>query len=256
MCTVYEFSPYVELELGEVVCLNGRRGSGVSTACKDLCHALTPRIDMLVVIDPFAEKGDYPKCATIFEDWDEDFMDRLLRSQQEAWRQHNAHELGQKRKHPPKRGLNICVVMNAQLIDHMTWKSKVLRKMLSSSMRYHITILITTQSPSTLNPYCRSQIDWALTAGTNVAQEQDKLYDTFFSMFAKFSHFKKAMMDICTQNTMLGVRNHFSADKNDKFFWWYQFPSTPPNKQPSPASSQVDFQVIKRSRQEEEEDKS
>lgn len=87
--TVYarNFVPELDIELGNIVALFGRKGAGKSSAMRSLCRALAPRIDLAVVFSPTAYGNNYQDfipCKYIFSKFDEFALQKIMDFQIES----------------------------------------------------------------------------------------------------------------------------------------------------------------------------
>lgn len=185
---IQQFIPQNVVQVGNVVGIFGPRQSGKSIVCENICRAIAPMTDCFVVIDPDPNRSNLPPKSLVLREWDADFMDRLLRSQQEAWRQTNTwlnKDPSERRDLPPKKGLNLCVVIAGINFS----KVANLESMLLQSRRFHVTVIIECQLPLDLKPLYRAQLDYTICSTAYKRVEQVHVHQAYFDQFETFREF-------------------------------------------------------------------
>jgi hypothetical protein len=213
---VREFFPDEDIKLGYLIAVLGRHGSGKSVVTKSLCLALSTVIDLVIVFCPTAEENGYPEFVppmNIYEDWDEDFILDLVKSQKKEVLRGEAKD--------------ILIILDDCAFDSKMFRSKAFRKLFFNGRHARITVIITSQYALDMPPPIRAQLDLTFTAIEFSDNTLERLHDNYFSMINKYNDFKRILMKIARNRCMLVMHNIFSdSNKIDELLYWYkaQFP--------------------------------
>lgn len=189
---IQQFIPKNVVHVGHVIGIFGPGESGKSTVTENICQAITSKVDYFIVIDPGPTRSSYPQKSLILREYNADFMDRMLRSQQEAWRQTNAwlsKSPSERRDLPPKKGLNVCVVMAN--VNYS--KAAYLHRLLLNGRHHHMTVIIECQSPLDLKPVCRGQLDYAICSTGYERTHKIHVHRNMFGHIQTFQEFNEIL---------------------------------------------------------------
>ena len=213
---IQEFFPEEDINLGNRIAVLGKTGSGKSVVTWALCHALCPVIDLCVVMCPTAEENNYHKITPknfIFEDFDEDYILSLISYQKRCMRKYGVDGT---RK--------VLIILDDLAFDAKMFSCKAFKRLFFNGRWAQITVIITSQFALSMPPPIRSQLQLVLTACEFADNSLEKLHDNFFSI-VKFTDFKRIMLEITQERTMLVVRQTYTDTNSvDNMFFWYKAP--------------------------------
>ena len=213
---IKEFFPNEDINLGNRIAVLGKTGSGKSVVTWALCHALSPVIDMCVVMCPTAEENNYHLITPrnlIFEDFDEEYVLNLIAYQKKCMRKYGQE--GTKK---------ILIILDDLAFDSKMFSCKAFKRLFFNGRWAQITVIITSQFALSMPPPIRSQLQLVLTACEFSDNNLEKLHDNFFSV-VKYNDFKRIMLEITQKRTMLVVRQTYTETNSvDNMFFWYKAP--------------------------------
>ena len=189
------FVPELDIELGNIVALFGRKGAGKSSAMRSLCRALAPRIDLAVVFSPTAfgnNYQDFVPCKYIFNSFNEIALQKIMDFQIEA----------AKKK---KTCYNVLVILDDLAFDTQSLKSKTMAFMAYNCRWARITVIVASQYPNKIPAAIRDQVDIAMTSYFSSADTQEDLYKQYFNVFGKLRDFK-VVLKMLTKNRQFMVK--------------------------------------------------
>lgn len=213
---VQEFIPDEDINLGNRIAVLGQTGSGKSVVTWALCHSLCPVIDMTIVMCPTAEENNYHKITPrnlIFEDFDEEYVLNLIAYQKKCMK-----------KFGPEGTRKILFILDDLAFDSKMFSCKAFKKLFFNGRWAQITVIMTSQFALSMPPAIRSQLQLVLTACEFSDNILDKLHENYFSI-VKFHDFKRIMLKITKERTMLVVRKTFTTTNSvDNMLFWYKAP--------------------------------
>ena len=195
--TVYarNFVPELDIELGNIVALFGRKGAGKSSAMRSLCRALAPRIDLAVVFSPTAYGNNYQDfipCKYIFSKFDEFALQKIMDFQIES----------AKKK---KTCYNVLVILDDLAYDSQSLKSKTMAFMAYNCRWARVTVIVASQYPNKIPAAIRDQVDIAMTSYFASADTQENLFKQYFGVCGKLKDFQ-VMLKMLTKNRQFMVK--------------------------------------------------
>ena len=214
-----EFFPEEDIQLGNIIALLGRKGSGKTTVIKALCHVLSSIVDVVVVISPTAignEFHHFIPITCIHDKFNADWLENLIDYQTRKWEENTGKE--------------VLVILDDCAFDNTMFKCEAFRKLFFNCRWAHITVIIASQSALNMPTYLRDQIDITISSCYRSERAQMQLYDNYFSVFDRFTDFKRTMMKIAQKRHMLVTINSFS-ETNDvaNNVFWYKAPYPVPD---------------------------
>lgn len=135
--------------------------------------------------------------------WDSDFVGRLIRSQNEAWRQNNKFESREKTsKKAPKTGLRIGIMIE---VDHSIVHSKTFKKLASRYSNHHISLFVTCRKANVLvGTHTDGFTRIVSTSAMN--REPETIYNLLFKpVLPRFVDFVSVKQAVCTKVHHLGL---------------------------------------------------
>lgn len=234
MCEVREFFPKDEFQPGQTMVVSGRQKSGKSTFVYDICNKLEDQVDMFIAIDDAIDM-DYSSNTCVYSSWNEDCMDRFLRTQQETWRQYLRRKptLNNENGWEPKKGLNICLIIRINTIPRKVLDSNTYRKMIANNRcKYNLRIVLVCHNGMDLPPFIRSNATWVFCTKAN---NEKHLHQVYFTEFEKLKHFTQLFQKITPNYTLLGKNKQCT-------YWWYKVDVN------AKQNKEAEFQIIKKFR--------
>ena len=196
--------------VGNLCVLVGRRNSGKSTLCKDLCYHLQGQIDLAVVISPTEEANlSFSKVvppAFVFREPDEKHLERLMEFQ---------------RKHKKQgKPQNMLLIIDDAAWDRKFFESKTFKQLAFNGRHLNITVIVTIQYCMCIPPAIRSQVDMVIQLNEKQLSNRKQFHENFCGMMSF-----EEMCAILDKTTVgfeaLVVWNRSRSNALDDCLFWY-----------------------------------
>lgn len=194
------------------VCLFiGRRGSGKSTALKDILY-YKRNIPSGIVFSATEEANNFfsaciPK-SFIYTKFEPDKLEKLIKRQKALYKEG--------KKTPT------FVILDDLMYDNKAIKNcEAIRELFMNGRHYGILTMVTMQYALDITPALRGNTDFVFCAREPIHKTREKLFEHFFGMFRDKNQFEQ-VFEQCTGNYEQLVCNNkaVSNDIEDCVFWW------------------------------------
>jgi hypothetical protein len=128
----------------------------------------------------------------ILEEWDDDFMDNVMKDQVKKIKQGKAKQ--------------IVVIIDDCLLNV---RSKTFRRLMLNHKCCRITPIVVMDIAMTMPPPIRTQFDFVFAAYSCIDEEMKYLHEKYFSMFRTYDDFVKIFEDNTKKYSMLVVHSKF-----------------------------------------------
>ena len=203
-----------------LICMVAKRASGKSWVVRSIMrhHKDIPVGMVIAPTDKFSVfYGHFFPGLYIHYEYDGDFMQQVLRRQQEIMRKRNTKALEKKKVDP-----RAIIVMDDCLADKNKWATdKFIKEIFLNGRHFRITFILTSQFAVGLSPDQRTNIDYIFLLRQDQTTELKKYHQHYAGMFDNFETFKKVFTDLTTDYTcMVIVNRNPGPDLLDKIFWY------------------------------------
>lgn len=218
---ISKFNP-TSIKSDSVVVLCGRRGSGKSTALRDiLSHHTT--IPCGVVISPTEQANQFfqkfiPNFL-IYDDYTPEIIKKFLDRQIKITKQRNDEikKYGTSNIDP-----RAFLVLDDCMYEKAWQSDKNIRCIFMNGRHYHIFFIITMQYCLGIAPILRANMDYVFIFNNNTIKEREKLYNHYAGFFNDFHTFCKVMDSCTTDYSCLVVNNKTQTNKLEDQVKWYR----------------------------------
>lgn len=192
----------------------GRRGSGKSTALKDVLY-YKRHIPYGNVFSPTESSNQFfSSCIPstfIYPDYDAGALDKMIKRQKKI-----------NRGKTENQRTPCFLVADDCMYDAKTIKRDVnVRQVFMNGRHLPILLLMTMQYAMDIDPGLRLNADYIFVFRDPIKKNRERLYDNFFGIFPTFDSFEK-VFEACTNNFECLVLDNRSVTNNieDCVFWY------------------------------------
>lgn len=194
----------------------GKRGSGKSTAVRDLLYHLRDMPAGCVISGTEETNGFYKSIVPsilIKTSFSQQHIKNLLTRQKQVLQKFEAGE-----KCDPRAFL----VMDDCQFDNGWGRDVEIQRVFMNGRHSQVTFLLTMQYPLGIPPNLRTNVDYTFILRDNVVSNQEKIYKCYAGIFPNFALFRQIMNKLTVNHGCLVIDNTSMSTNFLDCIYWYK----------------------------------
>tara|TARA_E500000331_G_scaffold358560_1_gene426639 strand:- start:2021 stop:2863 length:843 start_codon:yes stop_codon:yes gene_type:complete len=205
-----------------VVVMSGRRGSGKSSALRDLLsHHRGIPIGCAISPTEVANKsfGNFIPSMLIHDEYSPELLQKFMDRQTKIITKLNDEKTKSGFSNIDPRAF---MILDDCMYDSKAWvNDKNIRSLFFNGRHYKIFFILTTQYPLGLPPAFRCNVDYTFIFKETILKNQQRIYEQYAGMFPSFDAFRQVLTEVCQDYACLVIDNKTqSSNLQDQIFWY------------------------------------